>query len=167
MRSSRVRPVNFREMDTESEKKVKRFSLKMQKKLVVLFMAVLLAFVTLSVRLIMINKENGENYKKQILSQQTYDSKVLPYKRGDILDAQGSKLAYSEKVYNLVVDSKMILQSEEALEPTLAALDACFDLDIEEMRKYIADHPSYLKNCININTKKGSFAKTVGAINGI
>ena len=71
MRSSRVRPVNFREMDTESEKKVKRFSLKMQKKLVVLFMAVLLAFVTLSVRLIMINKENGENYKKQILSQKT------------------------------------------------------------------------------------------------
>lgn len=142
MRSSRVRPVHYREMDTGSEKKVKRFSLKMQKKLVVLLMAVLLAFVTLSVRLIMINKENGENYKKQILSQQTYDSKVLPYKRGDILDAQGSKLAYSEKVYNLVVDSKLILQSEEALEPTLAALDACFDLDIEEMRKYIADHPS-------------------------
>lgn len=142
MRNSRVRPVNSREMDSENEKKVKRFSLKMQKKLVVLFMAVLLAFVTLSVRLIMINKENGENYKKQILSQQTYDSKVLPYKRGDILDAQGSKLAYSEKVYNLVLDSKMILQSEGALEPTMAALDACFPLDTEEIRGYIAEHPS-------------------------
>lgn len=142
MRSSKVRPVHSRKIDTENEKKGKRFSLKMQKKLVVLFMAVLLAFVTLSVRLIMINKENGENYKKQILSQQTYDSKTLPYKRGDILDAQGSKLAYSEKVYNLVVDSKMILQSKDALEPTLAALDACFHVDIEEMRKYIVDHPS-------------------------
>ena len=56
MRSSKVRPVHSRKIDTENEKKGKRFSLKMQKKLVVLFMAVLLAFVTLSVRLIMINK---------------------------------------------------------------------------------------------------------------
>lgn len=139
MRDERKR---LRKIEPENEIKIKKFSLKMQKKLVVLFFAVLLAFVTLSVRLIMINKENGENYKKQILSQQTYDSRVLPFKRGDILDAQGSKLAYSEKVYNLVVDSKLMLQSKGALEPTLAALDACFDLDIEEIRKYIADHPS-------------------------
>ena len=32
----------------------------------------------------------------QVLSQQEYDSKVLPYKRGDIVDAKGTKLAYSE-----------------------------------------------------------------------
>lgn len=124
------------------EKKVKKFSIKMQKKLVVLFLAVLLAFVALSIRLIMINKEKGENYKKQILSQQNYVSTVLPFKRGDILDAQGSKLAYSEKVYNLVVDSKLILQTEGSLEPTLTALDACFDVNVDEMRTYITEHPS-------------------------
>lgn len=127
---------------TGEEKKVKKFSLKMQKKLVVLFLAVLLAFVALSIRLIMINKEKGENYKKQILSQQNYVSTVLPFKRGDILDAQGSKLAYSEKVYNLVVDSKLILQTEGSLEPTLTALDACFDINVDEMRTYITEHPS-------------------------
>lgn len=127
---------------TGEEKKVKKFSLKMQKKLVVLFLAVLLAFVALSIRLIMINKEKGENYKKQILSQQNYVSTVLPFKRGDILDAQGSKLAYSEKVYNLVVDSKLILQTEGSLEPTLTALDACFDVNVDEMRTYITEHPS-------------------------
>lgn len=127
---------------TGEEKKVKKFSIKMQKKLVVLFLAVLLAFVALSIRLIMINKEKGENYKKQILSQQNYVSTVLPFKRGDILDAQGSKLAYSEKVYNLVVDSKLILQTEGSLEPTLTALDACFDVNVDEMRTYITEHPS-------------------------
>ena len=74
----------------------------MQKKLVVLFFLILLAFVGLSARLILINKENGESYKKQILSQQQYESKTLPYKRGDIMDAKGSKLADSEKVYNVV-----------------------------------------------------------------
>lgn len=131
---------NFRE--PEKEKKIKRFSIKMQKKLVVLFLAVLLAFVGLSARLILINKENGENYKRKILSQQSYDSRVLPYKRGDILDAQGTKLAYSEKVYNLIIDSKLMLQAETALEPTLAALDSCFDVDVDELRSYITEHPS-------------------------
>lgn len=121
----------------ENEGKTKKFSLKMQKKLVVLFMVILLAFVALSVRLILINKENGENYKKQILSQQNYVSTVIPYKRGDILDTQGSKLAYSEKVYNLVVDSDIINKVEGSLEPTLAALDACFDVDIDALRTYI------------------------------
>ncbi|MBO5451611.1 MAG: hypothetical protein J6A11_08750 [Lachnospiraceae bacterium] len=109
----------------------------MRKKLVFLFFIVLLAFVGLSVRLFMINKENGENYKRKILSQQNYVSTTLPYKRGDILDTNGTKLAYSEKVYNLVVDSSIINSVEGALEPTLAALDACFDVDINELRNYI------------------------------
>lgn len=128
---------NGRNTQREQEMKAKRFSLKMQKKLVVLFLIVLLAFVGLSVRLIMINKENGENYKKQILSQQNYVSTVIPFKRGDILDAQGTKLAYSEKVYNLVVDADVINKTEGSLEPTLAAVDACFDVDIDALRTHI------------------------------
>lgn len=128
---------NGRNAQREQEMKAKRFSLKMQKKLVVLFLMVLLAFVGLSVRLIKINKENGENYKKQILSQQNYVSTVLPFKRGDILDAQGTKLAYSEKVYNLVVDADVINKTEGSLEPTLAAVDACFDVDIDALRTHI------------------------------
>lgn len=121
----------------ENKTQAKKFSVKMQKKLVVLFLIILLAFVALSIRLIFINKENGENYKKQILSQQNYVSTVLPFKRGDILDAQGSKLAYSEKVYNLVIDSDVINKVEGSLEPTLAAIDACFDVDIDALRTYI------------------------------
>ena len=116
---------------------VRHFTYSMRKKLVFLFFIVLLAFVGLSVRLFMINKENGENYKRKILSQQNYVSTTLPYKRGDILDTNGTKLAYSEKVYNLVVDSSIINSVEGSLEPTLAALDACFDVDINELRNYI------------------------------
>ena len=116
---------------------VRHFTYSMRKKLVFLFFIVLLAFVGLSVRLFMINKENGENYKRKILSQQNYVSTTLPYKRGDILDTNGTKLAYSEKVYNLVVDSSIINSVEGALEPTLAALDACFDVNINELRNFI------------------------------
>lgn len=116
----------------------------MQKKLVVLFVFVLLAFVALTIRLFLINKENGENYKKQVLSQQEYDSKVLPYKRGDITDRKGSKLAYSEKVYNLVVDAKQMLSKDhDYKEPTLQALRDCFsDIDVNDIKTYVEENPS-------------------------
>ncbi|MBD5502006.1 MAG: cell division protein FtsI, partial [Lachnospiraceae bacterium] len=78
-----------------------KFTMKMQKKLVVLYMLVLLAFAGLFYQLYAITKDNGERYKKQVLSQQRYDSTTLPYKRGSILDANGSVLASSEKVYNV------------------------------------------------------------------
>lgn len=119
-----------------------KFTIKMQKKLVVLFILVLLAFAGLSARLIMINKEDGERYKKQVLSQQRYDSRTLPYKRGDIIDAKGTHLAMSEKVYNLVIDSKQMLEKEDYLEPTIQALTSCFSLNEGEIRKYITDNPS-------------------------
>lgn len=119
-----------------------KFTIKMQKKLVVLFVLVLLAFAGLSARLIMINKEDGERYKKQVLSQQRYDSRTLPYKRGDIMDAKGTRMAMSEKVYNLVIDSKQMLEKEAYLEPTMQALISCFPLNEGEVRKYIADNPS-------------------------
>lgn len=132
----RIKEIFSSSPQRESEN-VRHFTYDMRKKLVFLFFIVLLAFVGLSVRLFMINKENGENYKRKILSQQNYVSTTLPYKRGDILDTNGTKLAYSEKVYNLVVDSSIINSVEGALEPTLAALDACFDVDINELRNYI------------------------------
>ena len=75
-----------------------KFTTKMQKKLIVLFVFILSAFVGLSARLILINRDNGEQYKRQVLSQQRYDSRVIPYKRGDIVDCKGTKLAVSEKV---------------------------------------------------------------------
>ena len=89
----------------------------MQRKLVVLFCLVLLAFAGLSVRLILINRDNGDSYKKQVLSQQQYSSTTIPYKRGEILDSKGTKLASSEKVYDLVLDIKQMNNKEDYVEP--------------------------------------------------
>lgn len=114
----------------------------MQKKLLVLFVLVVGAFAFLSMRLMKINRDDGERYKKQVLSQQKYDSTTLPYRRGDIVDAKGTKLAVSEKVYNLVIDSRVILAKEEYLEPTLDALTANFELDRGKIQEYITTHPA-------------------------
>lgn len=119
-----------------------KFTIGMKKKLVVLFVLALLAFVGLGVRLILITKNNGEEYEKQVLSQQQYDSTTLPFRRGEILDANGTILAYSEKVYNVILDAKLLLRSEKYLEPTIRALVKEFGLDSGEIRQYLAEHPT-------------------------
>ncbi len=114
----------------------------MKKKLVVLFVLVLLAFVGLGVRLILITKNNGEEYERQVLSQQQYDSTTLPFRRGEILDSNGTVLAYSEKVYNVILDAKLLLRDEKYLEPTVTALVKEFGLNSGEIRSYLSDHPT-------------------------
>lgn len=119
-----------------------KFSIKMQKKLVVLFGMVLLAFAGLSARLILLTREKETQYQKQVLMQQKYDSITLPYRRGDIVDAKGTKLATCEKVYNLVIDAK-VMNTEVGgktpyLEPTLTALGQYFDLDMARIREHVS-----------------------------
>ncbi len=122
--------------------KPNKFTITMQKKLVVLFGIILLAFAGLSWRLYEITKEDGDRYKKQVLSQQKYDSTTLPFKRGDILDAKGTPLAISEKVYNVVLDTRLMLQDEEALEPTVSALVSQFGLNETQLRTFITENPN-------------------------
>ncbi len=124
----------------------RKFSMKMQRKLAVLFGLILVAFISLSIRLFAINRDNGEKYKKQVLSQQEYDSVTLVAKRGDILDVNGSKLAVSQKVYNIVIDSKKLNSNDgEYLEPTLQALYSTqmhFLYSQNELRDFIRQNPS-------------------------
>ena len=118
------------------------FNRKMQEKLVILFVVVFLAFVGLGFRLFNITRYNGDQYKKQVLSQQAYESITIPFKRGDILDSKGNKLATSEKVYNLIIDSKAIVADEKYLDPTMSALKSCFPAFPEsDVRSYIASNP--------------------------
>ena len=99
-------------MDTSREKKIKKITRRMQTKLVLLFLIIVLALVGLCVRLTYINMTNGAQYSKQILSQQKYETKTIPYQRGDIVDRNGIVLATSIKVYNLILDPKIMRCNE-------------------------------------------------------
>ncbi len=126
--------------------KNQKFTDKMQRKLAVSFLVVLLAFMGLSTRLYAINRDNGEQYKKQVLSQQSYDSVVLPAKRGEIVDSNGTKIAVSQKVYNVVIDSKTLNSKDgKYLEPTMKAIfdqkDINFTISQSDLRSYIASNP--------------------------
>lgn len=125
----------------------RRFNHKMQAKLVVLFIAVLLAFAVLILRLFMINRNNGNEYKKQVLSQRSYDSREIPYKRGSITDRNGTVLATSELIYNVIVDAYQMNngpQNEDGVSSYLnPTLDACerLGLDRSTIEQYIHDNP--------------------------
>lgn len=119
-----------------------KFTIKIQKKLVVLYLCVLLAFAGLSARLMIINRDDGERYMKEVLSQQQYSSRTIPFKRGEIVDRKGTKLAVSEKVYNLILDCKQMNEKEEYVEATIAALTQCFDVDEAQIRSYNEANPT-------------------------
>ena len=129
----------------------KKFSKLMQKKLVMLFMAIILAFVFLVGRITYINASSGDKYTKTVLDQQQYDSRIIPFKRGDIVDRNGTKIATSERVYNVILDVKVMLSNEDYVEPTIEVLKSCFEIDEEEIRTLIKENPSGRYNVL----KKG------------
>lgn len=116
----------------------------MKKKLRVMFVCMMLIFAILSARLVSITRNNGADYEKQVLSQQEYDSVTLPYRRGEILDKNGTVLAMSQKVYNVILDTRVLLEKKDAVEPTIKAIVAQFGDYIDEstLRTYISNNPS-------------------------
>lgn len=117
----------------------KRFTPKMQGSLLFVFCAVVVIFFILVGRIAYLNSVDGERYEKKVLSQQSYTSNAIPYKRGDIIDRNGTKLAVSEKVYNVILDPKAMLEKETYKEPTIAALSSCFGMSSEEVEEVLRD----------------------------
>lgn len=122
--------------------KVKLHRRIMREKLAVMIIIILLAFAGLCAQLVRITNDNQTDYQKKILAQQRYDSTTLPFKRGTITDANGTILAVSEKVYNVILDCKVMLDSNKNQAPTVDALAECFGLDRTELDKYIKEHPT-------------------------
>ena len=122
--------------------KVKLHRRIMREKLAVMIVIILLAFAGLCVQLVRITEGNQTEYQKKILSQQRYDSTTLPFKRGTITDVNGTILAVSEKVYNVVLDCKVMLDNKKNQAPTVDALVECFGLDRAELDKYIKENPT-------------------------
>jgi len=118
-----------------------RFLKRMQKKVVVAFSLVALLLIGLSGRLMYISYTSGEKYEKIVLSQQQYDSKTIPYQRGDIVDTKGTVLATSIAVYNVILDCSVLNSDEKYLVPTVETLVECFPEHVtaEQVYTYARD----------------------------
>jgi stage V sporulation protein D (sporulation-specific penicillin-binding protein) len=130
---------------------------RMKIKLIVGCGVVLIGFIVVLCRLVYIETTKGEEYAETVLSQQRYDSISIPYRRGDILDRNGTALATSEKVYNLILEPAIIDQEGDKTfkdsddvehtykEVTIDALKVYFGLTDEEIQEALSDTSSFYK----------------------
>ena len=160
---------------TEQERRQRRLARKIgtktRKKLAGLFIAVVLALVALGGRITYINATRGDKYERVVLSQaqQQYDSRTIPFRRGDIIDSNGAILATSEKVYNVILDCKVVnteVKDVEGnaetpyLEPTVTALVKVLGMNEADIRKRLTDEETresqyqILKKNMSIADKK-------------
>jgi len=127
----------------KKEKKVNRITTKMQANLLLVFCVILGMLLALIGRIIYIGYTDGDRYKRKVLEQQSYISSEVAYERGQILDSNGLVLAVSKRVYNVVLDPKVILTNESAfLSPTVKALAEVFDMDSQEILDIINNNPN-------------------------
>ncbi len=123
---------------TVRKKRITYFNKKMQTKLLIVFVVLLFALFYLTYRLVMINRTSGDDYAVTVLKQQEATGKTIPYKRGDIMDRNGTLLATSVKVYNLILDPKVIVSDDgKYLDATVEALSECFGYETEELYNII------------------------------
>ena len=119
-------------MDKQESKK-RKLTKKMKRQLAGVFAVTLLAFAGLLTGITVINAREGNRYAQQVLSQsqQQYTNTTIPFRRGTITDRNGTVLANSVKVYNLILDCQAVNYNEDYREPTIAALEEYFNIDRE------------------------------------
>ncbi len=123
----------------------KKFLNRMKWKLIFVLFVLVGAMAFLGYRVYRINHGKGEQYEKVVLAQQRYDSIDIPYRRGDIVDRNGTYLATSKKVYNVVLEPKNITKETEIKQATVNALITYFDITAEELEEMLADTGSLYK----------------------
>lgn len=134
----------------------------MKLKLAGIFGIVLLALVSLLVGITIINAKSGNKYTQQVLSQsqQQYTNKTLPFKRGSIMDRNGTMLANSVKVYNLILDCKEVNGHSNYREPVKEALEDSFGIENSEIENLLENEETknsqyqILKKEITMEEKK-------------
>lgn len=152
--------------DTRQRKRKKpqpKINHTMRGKLVGLFAVVILALVCLLGRIMYINATSGTKYKKRVLlqAQQSYQSSVLPAKRGNIYDCNGNLLATSQKVYTVILDCKEVNdEKHDYVDATVKALVDVLGIDEDDIRKKLTDPATsssqyqILKKQITMDQKK-------------
>ncbi len=125
------------EQGEKKRKKRKRMTGKMQTTLWVVFCLFLVGILFVMIRVVVVG--GNTSYAKASLSQKTGTDTVLQYKRGDILDRNGTVLAKSDKVYHLILDSRLLVNNEECIDPTIRALCNVYDYSEAELRALIEE----------------------------
>ncbi|WP_132249252.1 peptidoglycan D,D-transpeptidase FtsI family protein [Natranaerovirga pectinivora] len=116
----------------------KKITRTMKKNLMGIFIVFVFIFLTLIGRLIYIKHFDGNQYERSVLAQQTSYNRILQFKRGSILDRNGTVLASSIKVFNLILDPEVLaISNDNSKETTVEILNEYFGINKDELLEYI------------------------------
>ena len=141
MAAQRRRPMGRRAYRKKRKKAKKIFTRGMRVTPFLFYVIFLIGFLALMVKIYMINRNDGDRYKKAALSQQAYTNKVLGYQRGSIKDRNNTIMAISLRKYNLVLEPRTLNTDEEIKQATLEAVAEHFSADQQQLRDAVKDKP--------------------------
>ena len=122
--------------------KIKRFTRRMRGALFVFFALFFVGFVGLLIQIFMLDKNDGNRFRKAALAQQSYTNSVLNYQRGAIKDKNGTTMAVSLRRYNLILEPRTLNNNDQMHSRTVDALASYFNISGEKLEEIIASKPN-------------------------
>lgn len=122
--------------------KPKRFSRKMCITVFLVFCVCLFTFGVLLFKIYRINSKDGDRYRKEALSQQSYTNTVLNYQRGDVKDRNNTTLAVSVRKYDLVLEPRTLGKDEKKKQVTVDAIAKTFGVASSVVEEVIQKKPN-------------------------
>ena len=122
--------------------KPKRFSRKMCITVFLVFCVCLFTFGVLLFKIYRINSKDGDRYRKEALSQQSYTNTVLNYQRGDVKDRNNTTLAVSVRKYDLVLEPRTLGKDEKKKQATVDPIEKTFGVASSVVEEVIQKKPN-------------------------
>ena len=122
--------------------KPKRFSRKMCITVFLVFCVCLFTFGVLLFKIYRINSKDGDRYRKEALSQQSYTNTVLNYQRGEVKDRNNTTLAVSVRKYDLVLEPRTLGKDEKKKQATVDAIAKTFGVASSVVEEVIQKKPN-------------------------
>lgn len=120
--------------------KKRSFDPQMQVRLLLFVVVSFIAFIFLAFYTFKINHENNDEYAKRVYDNLRYTNNTILSKRGEIVDRNGTVLAYSEKVYNLILDPKEYFKSTTKKDENIDILVEFFGFSRAELIGLFAEY---------------------------
>ncbi|MBO4396462.1 MAG: peptidoglycan glycosyltransferase [Eubacterium sp.] len=99
-------------------------------------------FVFLLIQIYLLDKNDGNRYRKAALAQQSYTNSVLNYQRGAIRDRNGTTMAVSIRKYNLILEPRTLNNNDEMHLRTVEALSTYFNIPRDDIESIISGKPN-------------------------
>lgn len=122
--------------------KPKLFNRKMCITVFLVFCVCLFTFGVLLFKIYRINSKDGDRYRKEALSQQSYTNTVLNYQRGDVKDRNNTTLAVSVRKYDLVLEPRTLGKDEKKKQATVDAIAKTFGVAASVVEEVIQKKPN-------------------------